>query len=188
MKKIMLCALILVSAVISNAQSTVFKPFKVDLALGYAVPAGSGSKAGFLFAVEPRYAVNDNITLGLRMEAAVMARANVNAAGDRFDADVKASGSYVLTGDYYFNTNSFRPFAGLGAGVYTIAAAYGDSNGEVVEVAASSKLGAMPRIGFEAGHFRMAVEYNMVAKSGSVNNNYLGIKIGAFIGGGRISK
>lgn len=188
MKKIVLGALILGSAFISSAQSTVFKPFKVDLALGYAMPGGSGSKAGVLFAVEPKYAINDNIALGLRMEAAVMARANVNSANDQFDADVKASGSYVATGDYYFNTNSFRPFAGVGAGLYTIAAAYGDSNGEVVELAASNKFGAMPRVGFEAGHFRMAVEYNIVGKSGSINNNYLGIKIGAFIGGGRKTK
>jgi len=34
----------------------------------------------------------------------------------------------------------------------------------------------------------MAVEYNVVGKTGSINNNYLGIKIGAFIGGGRKSK
>lgn len=188
MKRVLLSALILGSAFVSNAQSTVFKPFKVDLALGYARPGGSGAKGGVLFAVEPKYAINDNIALGLRMEAAVMARANVNGAANQFDADVKASGSYVLTSDYYFNTNSFRPFAGLGTGLYTIAAAYGNSNGEVVEVAASNKLGAMPRIGFEAGHFRMAVEYNIVGKSGSINNNYLGIKIGAFIGGGRLSK
>lgn len=29
-----------------SAQSNTFKPFKVDLALGYALPSGSGSKAG----------------------------------------------------------------------------------------------------------------------------------------------
>jgi len=34
----------------------------------------------------------------------------------------------------------------------------------------------------------MAIEYNMAGKTGSLNNNYLGIKLGAFIGGGRISK
>ena len=181
-------ALILGSVILSQAQSTVFKPFKVDLALGYAMPSGSGSKAGVLFAVEPKYAVNNNIAMGLRFEGAVMARAAISEANNEFTADVKASGSYVLTGDYYFNNNSFRPFAGLGAGLYTIAAAYGESNGEVVELASTNKFGALSRVGFEAGHFRMAIEYNVVGKTGPINNNYLGIKIGAFFGGGRIKK
>jgi outer membrane protein W len=188
MKKVFMTALVFGSAVLVQAQSTLFKPFKVDLALGYAMPSGSGSKAGVLFAVEPKYAVNNNITMGLRFEGAVMARAAISEANNQFDADVKASGSYVLTGDYYFSMNSFRPFAGLGAGLYTIAAAYGESNGEVVELAATNKFGAVPRIGFEAGHFRMAIEYNVVGKTGPINNNYLGIKLGAFIGGGRIKK
>jgi len=189
MKKVLLSALILGSAFISNAQSTVFKPFKVDLALGYAVPGGSGAKGGVLFAVEPKYAVNNNITLGLRMEGAVMARAATSSTGEEFVGDVKASGSYLATGDYYFNTNSFRPFAGIGVGLFSNAAVSVDTyNGTAEEVASSNKFGATPRVGFEAGHFRMAIEYNIVGKTGSINNNYLGIKIGAFIGGGRISK
>ncbi len=188
MRKIVLSAVILVSAIASNAQSTVFKPFKVDLAMGYAIPGGSGSKGGVLFAVEPKYAVNNNIALGLRMEAAVMARSSVSSTNDQFKTDVKASGSYLLTGDYYFNTNTFRPFAGIGAGLFSIAAGYVESNGEVVEVAAGNKFGFTPRLGFEVSHFRMAIEYNMAGKTGSLNNNYLGIKLGAFIGGGRISK
>ena len=189
MKKVLLSALILGSAVVSNAQSTVFKPFKVDLALGYAMPGGSGAKGGILFAVEPKYAINDNIALGLRMEGAVMARAAVSPNGQEASGDVKASGSYLATGDYYFNTNSFRPFAGVGVGLFKNAAvAFDTGTAEANEVAASSKFGAAPRVGFEAGHFRMAIEYNVMGKTGSINNNYLGIKIGAFIGGGRLSK
>ena len=38
MKKVLMTALILGSVILSQAQSTVFKPFKVDLALGYAMP------------------------------------------------------------------------------------------------------------------------------------------------------
>jgi outer membrane protein W len=187
MKKVLMTALILASVICSNAQSTVFKPFKVDLAFGYAVPGGSGSKGGVLFAIEPKYAINDNIALGLRMEAAVMARATTDASGQEFTGDVKASGSYLATADYYFNTNKFRPFAGLGAGIYSNAAVAVNSGTAESEVAASTKFGAAPRVGFEYGHFRMAAEYNVVGKTGSINNNYLGIKLGFFIGGGRMS-
>ena len=168
-----------------NAQSTVFKPFKVDFAFGYAVPSGDGTKGGILFAIEPKYAFNDNITAGLRMEGAVMAQAQVDqATGEMKSGSVKANASYVATGDYYFTTNTFRPFAGVGAGIYSVASA--DLNNETGDVKAGKKFGFMPRAGFEVGHFRTAIEYNFVGKTGAINNNYLSIKLGFFIGGGRM--
>lgn len=181
-------AFVAASVLSVKAQSTVFKPFKVDVSFGYAVPGGSGSKGGALFAVEPKYAINDNITLGLRIEAAVMARATTNSSGQTVSGDVKASGSYLLTGDYYVNTNKFRPFVGLGAGIYSNAAVAVDGSGnQTSDVAASTKFGAAPRVGFEYGHLRMGVEYNVIGKTGTINNNYLGIKLGICIGGGRLS-
>src|SRR5690242_20431543 len=105
------------------------KPFKVDVSLGYAIPGGSGAKGGVLFVVEPKYAVAPNIAVGLRMEAAVMARAQV-VDGEAMSADVKAAGSYLATADYYFTDNyNFRPFGGIGAGIFTLASASVDESG-----------------------------------------------------------
>lgn len=186
MKKISFALACVIVSLLGNAQSTVYKPFKVDLAFGYAVPGGKGAKGGVLFAIEPKYAINDNITAGLRMEGAVMAQAQMDqSTGEVKSGSVKANGSYLATGDYYFTTNTFRPFAGAGAGLYSVASA--DLNDENGEIKSGKKFGFMPRAGFEAGHFRMAVEYNVVGKSGTINNNYLGIKLGFFIGGGRLS-
>ncbi|MFL5741101.1 MAG: hypothetical protein ACJ75B_12840, partial [Flavisolibacter sp.] len=100
---------------------------------------------------------------------------------------VKAAGSYLLTADYYINTNKFRPFVGVGAGMFSTAAAKVDVNSQTgtEEVTAGNSFGATPRVGFEYGHFRAAVEYNYAGKVGSISNNYLGIKIGFFVGGGR---
>ena len=182
MKKFLFSALVLGTTLFASAQETTFKPFKVDIALGYAVPGGSGSKGGVVFAVEPKYALNDNLTVGLRMEAAVTARVTMDAYGQEMTGDAKASASYLLTGDYYFNTNRFRPFVGVGAGVYRLAAV--DLNSS--EVQTGTKFGAAPRVGFEFGHFRTAIEYNATGKTGTYNNNYLGIKLGFFIGGGRL--
>ncbi len=184
MKKMLFCTLILGFTLITNAQERLFKPFKADLAVGYAMPSGSGTKAGVLFAVEPKYGINDNLSLGLRMEVAVTARATVDQNGETMTGDVKASGSYLATADYYFNTNKFRPFAGAGAGIYRVATASLES--EEGEVVTGTKFGFAPRVGFEYGHFRTAVEYNVAGKTGPVNNNYLGIKLGFFIGGGRL--
>jgi outer membrane protein W len=185
MKKLSFVLAFIVATIAVNAQSTAFKTFKVDLATGYAIPGGSGAKGGVLFAVEPKYAVNDNITVGLRMEAAIMARATVDATGNLQEADVKASGSYLLTADYYLNTNKFRPFAGVGVGLYSTAGAKVDNSGTTGEVSSGNKFGGLPRVGFELGHFRMALEYNVVGKTGTINNNYMGIKLGFFVGGGR---
>jgi outer membrane protein W len=188
MRKLTLLFAFISFCFIAGAQSTSFKPFKVDLAFGYAIPGGSGSKGGIIAAVEPKYSINDNITVGLRFEAAATARASVDDNGEKVVGDVKASGSYVLTGDYFFNTNRFRPFAGVGAGLYKLAAVKFDTDNGAGEISAGSKFGFLPRVGFELGHFRTAIEYNVVGKSGSINNNYLGIKMGLFIGGGRQGK
>lgn len=185
MKKLVFSIVLLSATVFTYAQKTNgFKPFKVDLASGYALPSGSGSKAGVILAVEPKYSVNDQITLGLRFEGALTARAAISADGETMSGDVKASASYLATADYFFTANKFRPFAGAGAGLYRLAAVEVESEEGTVE--ADSKFGFAPRAGFEYGHFRMAVEYNVAGKTGSINNNYIGFKLGFFIGGGRI--
>jgi len=177
------------------------RPFKVDVSVGYASPAGKGSKGGVLFAVEPKYAVIPNLAVGLRMEAAVVARfGGYDSDGNINDVSVKGSGSYVLTGDYYLKNNySFRPFVGAGLGVFTIATA--EVNSTSGAVSGGTKFGALTRAGFEAGHFRFGIEYNIVPKTTfdgydengnpttglTSNNSYLGIKLGVCIGGGRIS-
>ena len=185
MKKVLFGLSILATSILANAQETTFKPFKFDIATGYAVPGGSGTKGGLIFAFEPKYALNDNITLGLRWEGAVMVRATVNSNGEAMKGDAKASASYLLTSDYYFNTNSFRPFAGIGAGLYRNAAVRLESDDMEGDMQTSAKFGFAPRAGFEYGHFRTAIEYNVAGKAGNINNNYLGIKLGFFIGGGR---
>ncbi|MGK2861425.1 MAG: hypothetical protein ACSLE0_05795 [Chitinophagaceae bacterium] len=184
----------------ASAQSgSGLKPFKVDLSAGYAIPGGSGSKGGILFVIEPKYAVMSQLSVGLRMEAAVIARfSGYQADGSADKLEVKAAGSYLATGDYYFSDNySFRPFAGAGAGIFSLASAEVNSN-ETAGASASRKFGGMLRGGFELSHFRLGVEYNIVPSTtftgydGQGNttkltskNGYLGIKLGVCIGGGR---
>jgi hypothetical protein len=42
----------------------------------------------------------------------------------------------------------------------------------------------MLRGGFEFGHFRAGLEYNIIGE----RNNYLGIKLGVCFGGGRLER
>jgi len=195
-------AILILTTIVSlsaKSQESAFKPFKVDVSLGYAIPGGDGAKGGVLFAVEPKYAVIPNLSVGLRMEAAVMARfGGYDESGNATEASVKASGAYLVTGDYYFRPNkSFRPFTGSGVGIFSIAGIQATTTSG--EASAGTKFGGMVRSGFEFSHFRFGIEYNIVPKtkytgydgdgnptSGlTSNNSYMGIKIGAVIGGGR---
>lgn len=179
MKKIIALAMVVIIVQSIQAQNArVFKKFKTDVSIGYAIPQGSGTKGGVLFVIEPKYAVLDQLSVGLRMEAAVTANIDINGNS----GSAKANASYLLTGDYYFSNKKFRPFAGAGAGMFTTATV--DENTVVnsaADLPTTSKFGFMTRVGFELGHFRMGAEYNFLAnKSG-----YMGIKIGVCIGGGR---
>jgi len=198
-----LLAIVILSSTISlsaKGQDAVnLKPFKVDLSVGYAIPGGEGTKGGIVLAVEPKYAVIPNLAIGLRMEGAIIAKfSGYDEDGNAMNTKVKAAGSYLATGDYYFTNNyALRPFAGVGAGIFSLAGIEVNSSSE--NISGGSKFGGMVRGGIEAGHFRIGLEYNIVPKTTfegydsngnfvtglTSSNNYMGIKIGAFIGGGR---
>jgi outer membrane protein W len=194
---VLFCFLIALSA---SAQE--FKPFKVNISLGYAAPVGTGASGGVLISLEPKYGLSDAIDLGLRLETAVVAQSvNVSGSGSNANgtAQVKAFGSYLLTGNYLFSTNNFRPYLGAGLGLYSVAGTdvtivNGTAGGQNVAVQASSIFGGMIRAGFKASHFNFGVEYNLVPNTKSVfgtngtvesKNSYIGIKAGIDIGGGR---
>jgi len=190
MKKTITFAAFIAAAIFTHAQTDqtrIYKPFKVDVSAGFALPlGGSGSKAGGLFAVEPKYAVSEAFALGLRMEAAALARVTI-INNVEYTGDVQGNASYLLTGDFYFSNENFRPFAGVGTGAYTIASS--DINNVPEIIPTDTKYGFMIRGGFETGHFRFGVEYNIVGSTDfSPHNNYIGFKVGGFFGGGKYKK
>jgi outer membrane protein W len=190
MKKFLTVAVvILLATAAANAQE--FKKFRVGVAAGYAVPGGEGAKGGVCFALEPGYRVSDQLILGLRLESAVIVRGFSEDIGTA-DLDIAGIGSYTVNGQYYFSNEGFRPFVGAGLGLYSLAAVKfsvdGAGSGEAA--AAESKFGFYPRVGFDAGHFTLQLEYNLVPATkvdgGEFKNSYIGIKLGGFFGGGRM--
>ncbi len=195
MKKltIILSSVLFVSKLFSQSDKP-YNPFKVDLSIGYALPSGNGAKGGGLIVVEPKYSFRDNLSVGLRIETALMVRGleSSNMTGS-FNTEVKAAGSYVATVDYYVTSNrSFRPFIGTGFGLYRLASAtVGTSSLDVSTQ--RFNLGAMFRTGFEANWFRLGLEYNLLPNSTSTyqtgtttvltyKNSYIGIKLGVCFG------
>lgn len=181
MKKLITLTLIIItgqSILAQNEKSStgrIFKKFKTDISFGYAKPQTSETNGGALFAIEPKYAVMDQLSIGLRMEAAVTVR--IDKTGSKSNS-AKANASYLLTGDYYFNNNKLRPFGGVGAGIFTYASVNESNIANNIPIA--SKFGFMTRLGFEYGHLRMGAEYNFVTDKAG----YLGLKLGVCIGGG----
>jgi hypothetical protein len=213
MKKAILAGALLLSLSAVNAQElsvvkapnpfkTAYKPFKVDISMGAAIPQGSGAKGGVLFSVEPKYSFLGMFAVGMRFEGALMARGYVTSDGYSVGANVAGSASYLATYDYYPTRIIFRPFVGGGVGVFNLASASLSSSytgGSSSSTGGMTMFGYMARSGFEVKHFRLAVEYNFIgkstqtitdgsgAKTGTVTtkNGYCGIKLGVLIGGGK---
>lgn len=182
------CALLLVAASASVAQN--FKPFKVGLGLGYAVPLG-GERGG-LFYVEPGYRVNNTFLVGLRIESAVISK-NVTTNGIDVVGDASSNVSYSLNGQYYFNENYVRPFVGLGFGFFNLAKVEYNTGTEVQMSDTETRFGFYPRVGLDIGHLNLTLDYNVVPVTdlddgGEVRNSYLGIRAGFSIGGGEGKK
>jgi hypothetical protein len=182
-------ALILFSVAISStAQAQTFKRFRLATGPGFAI----GGKVGICVYLEPGYRITDQVLVGLRMESAPLARGFSEQVNTASDFDIAGFGSCTLSGQYYFNNHTFRPFAGIGFGRY-----YLSRIGIVVAPRPhivgkdEAKLGVYPRVGFDVGHFSLQLEYNFIPAtkleglSVEFKNSYIGIRIGGFFGGGR---
>lgn len=195
MKKLLFAAFALLALNTAHAQEA--GKVRVGLDLGYAATKGGG---GFLFNLEPKYNLSDNMNVGLRYGiAAVIKAIETDNNGELKSASVSANNSYMGTFDYYFVLGgSFNPYVGGGLGYVSMASVSTDggtnfgSNGDFKP---EGKFGFMLRGGFEANKFRFTLEYDLIGKSkltdadgndyGSIKNNYLGITVGFFVGGGQ---
>ncbi len=179
MRKLIAFGTLMVFAFLAKAQSSEFHAFKFDIGGGYALPAsGSGTEAGATFTLQPHYRLTDEFAVGLRYEVAAIGYANTVTG----DFKVSALVSGCATAEYYLSNESFRPFVGAGVGVFDQASASSNSNTDSTNFTQRKiSLGGFPEVGFEIGHFRFSVAYNL-AGGGS---NYISFNVGAFFGGGR---
>lgn len=194
MKRVLpILAVVMLASVASQAQE--YKAFKVGIGLGYGVPSeGSG---GVLLYLEPMYRVTDQIGVGLRLESAAFLGQPIS--GTPYTTSAFGVGSYTLNGQYYFGNSTFRPFVGAGLGMFTLAAASADIAGSSVSIgAAATVFGFYPRVGFDMGHFNLSIDYNIIPSQETdivigglitgkqtSNYSYIGLRVGASIGGGK---
>lgn len=187
-KSILVLLTVLTLSFNSFAQSTAYTPWQVDFMGGYAAASGKGTKGGIALYLEPKYHINDNLSAGLRLGGALTMKAALNDAGDEIgEFSVAAVSSYLLTGDYYFQKEAgakFRPFAGIGLGYANAAGASATAEAEEADVQSKGGFSGMARVGFDVSHFRLNLEYDVNPKTGRISNNYFGVNLGFYIGGG----
>ncbi|WDF56539.1 outer membrane beta-barrel protein [Mucilaginibacter sp. KACC 22063] len=188
MKKILLAAGLLTTLTSAvKAQSENYRAFKVDFGAGYASPQGSsdgGMKGGVSFTLQPHYRLSDALAVGLRLEGAVLGRAQLVQFFDApyLETVYSVTSSYILTGEYYLTDSFIRPFVGMGVGAFTQASVHYESDIDTYAytVPSKTKFGVVPEAGVEIGHFRLSADYNILPQK----TGYLGIKAGFFFGGG----
>lgn len=205
MKKLFLLFSFVGLAAVANAQSSStsssdskFHKFKVDITLGYAIPPSNSTsgtdniKAGVTFVVEPHYRLTDAVALGFRFGGAALAYGNTSGSGSNTSgsANVSAIYSYCPSLDFYLMNGGFRPFIGGGAGLYYQGSISVSGNSQGTSntgyVSLGSKFGFFPRAGFEAGHFRLSAEYNILGNDANGNkSSFAAFNIGFFFGGGK---
>ncbi|GAB3718794.1 hypothetical protein GCM10027592_62020 [Spirosoma flavus] len=201
MKKLVVLIAMLVTGL---AQAQEYKPFKINLSVGYANPAGLGVKGGVLIGIEPKYNISPRIELGLRLESALMIRGvEWDKNNQASDGVVSGVGSTLLTGNYLFGPfgdSRFRPFVGIGAGVFHIAsggkvAIFENQTNVELPLTQYTTIGGMVRAGLKVGHFVVSIEHNAVPSHTytlpnvptvyTTKSGYTGFRLGFDLGGGR---
>ncbi|GAB3700240.1 hypothetical protein GCM10027592_27030 [Spirosoma flavus] len=201
MRKLLILITLLIAATV---QAQDYKPFKVNVSVGYANPSGLGVKAGVLFGIEPKYNIQPRIEVGLRLESALMIR------GVEWDVNNHAStgvtsglGSAVLTGNYLFGPfgdSNFRPFVGVGLGIFHIASGgsvpiYQNQTNADLPLTEYSTIGGLVRAGIKVGHFVVGIDFNAIPDhvykltnspvEYTTKSSYTGFRLGFDLGGGR---
>ena len=201
MRKLFFSVFVLIS-VVAHAQNT--KPFKVNVAAGYAATADYSnsnalSKAGFVFSIEPQYRVIKNLDIGLRFEQAFIQRPEFIDKNIVFQTKTKSILSGAVTANYSIPTGStLQPYIGVGVGLYHASpsdqrsASFGITT--TYPLPATNVIGGLGRVGVKFGRINLVGEYNLVSDAQvtvsatnltlNAKNSYFSGKVGFTIGGG----
>jgi hypothetical protein len=186
-KKTFILAALLFSATYAAQAQYTYKPFRIDAGAGLSFPVNTFG-IGILGSVEPQYSIG-RFAVGARVEYHVE-----NNATEQNGDLIKYNSAMLLTGDYRFSSDAYRPFVGLGLGSYLMAANFTEnSNNNIIGYRFfGQSVGAMLRAGFDMPHFRFALQYHITGSRTyedlKVNFNYLALTVAVSIGGGKVAK
>lgn len=179
------------------AEAEHYEEIRVDAGMtGSAVGVSDRNGAGFV--AEIKVNAHDHVAIGGRVEIAVMFGGRVDDAELPFG--MAAAG--LVKAEYLLGTGPVRPFAGLGAGVYSLGShtiVSDPDGGGGVSTTVGRYVGLAPQLGVDLGRVRLAATYNAVLgtsveyrrTSGGVEHreaysqSYLSLELSFRFGGGR---
>lgn len=160
--------------------------FHVELGLNFNSPQGDFADQydlGIGGYIEPKYAMNENMDLGLYIGQNVFAGADVSVGGTNVSVDAQTLTPILATGTYRFSTNSITPYGGLGLGIYTAKAVdvviidpTAPGGTSTVAGESNSEFGFALRGGVYLGRLNLGAAYNLVKDSNFIQFN-LGVRI-----------
>ncbi len=150
---------------------------------GIALPMGDwsdGYNMGFGGMLEGDYFIQDNISLGANIGYYIFSGKTEEVMGFEIDFPNFSMIPIVVKGDYYFATEGFMPYGGLGLGIFIASTeeyeqeiTYGGySQKVVVESQSDSEFGFSPHVGFLSGDsfkFGAEVAYTIISDANHLN-------------------
>ena len=179
------------------AESEHYEQIRVDAGMtGSSV--GVSDRNGVGFVAEIKVNVHDNVAVGGRVEIAMMFGGNVGAEELPFGMAASA----LAKGEYLLGTGVVRPFAGIGAGLYSMGShtIVSDENGDGgISTTSGRYFGVAPEVGIDVGRLRLAATYNVILGTSveyrwttggiehrdTLSQNYLSLEMSFRFGGGR---
>ncbi len=204
-----LAVLAFLAAPAARAQAPNYQPIRVDLTVYGAYASADANAYGFGAAIEPKYNLTDQLSIGLRFEGAafVTQQLEIGPAGSQqvsISQGARAVSAYLAKADWYLTTAPVRPFVGVGLGLYRIASGSQSvsGTGSVVQTASALQgFGVCPQLGVNFGGFRLAGTYHIIAGGDQVvmtqavgapaptevklSKNFFAFEIGGTFGGAR---
>lgn len=181
------------------AESEHYEQIRVDTGMTGST-VGVSDRNGVGFVAEIKVNAHDNIAVGGRVEIAVMFGGNVGAEELPFGLSAAA----LAKGEYLLGTGVVRPFAGIGAGLYSMGShtIVSDPDGASgISTTSGRYFGVAPEAGLDVGRVRFAVTYNAILGTSleyrmttggiehreALSQNYLSFELSFRFGGGRKS-
>ncbi len=181
----------------AGAEAEHYEQVRVDAGMTGST-VGVSDRNGVGFVAEIKVNAHDNLAIGGRVEMAVMFGGRV--ADEELPFGMASSG--LIKGEYLLGTGVVRPFAGLGAGVYSIGShtiVSDPAGASGISTTTGRYFGVAPAVGLDLGRVRIAASYNAIigtsveyrTTSGGVeqretfSQNYLSLELLFRFGGAR---
>ncbi|HUQ08624.1 MAG TPA: hypothetical protein VM261_39300 [Kofleriaceae bacterium] len=181
----------------ASAEAEHFEQIRVDAGMtGSSVAVSDRNGVGFV--AEIKVNQHDHVAIGARVELAVMFGGEIGEE----DLPFGMSACGLVKAEYFLGAGTVRPFAGLGAGMYSMAShtiVDDDLGASGISTTTGRYVGVAPNVGIDLGRLRLAATYNAIlgtsveyrSTSGGVSHretyspDYLSLEMSFRFGGGR---